>query len=87
MERSETDEIDRRSRLVSLVYEVLRDLKPPADATDSEILSVLSQAFLAKMTAPAEPAPPTAHEDRLSPMFLIPAGEKVDRRHYRRSSH
>jgi hypothetical protein len=34
------DEYNRRSRLVLLAYEVLRDLKIPDDATDMEMLSL-----------------------------------------------
>jgi hypothetical protein len=43
------DELERRSRLISLVYEVLRDMKSPADETTSmAMLSDLSRAFLDK---------------------------------------
>jgi hypothetical protein len=43
------DEFERRSRLVSLAYEVLRDMKSPSDeATTEVILSDLSRAFLEK---------------------------------------
>jgi hypothetical protein len=83
MQHSEDNEFDRRLRLVSLVYEVLRDLKIPVDATDSETLTILSRAFLAKMTALADPAPLMAREERLPPMFRKQA---IDRRH-RLSSH
>jgi hypothetical protein len=42
-------EFERRSRLVSLAYEVLRDMKSPSDeATTEVILSDLSRAFLEK---------------------------------------
>ena len=46
------NEIDRRSRLVSLAYEVLRDMKTPDDATDVEMLSLLSRAFSDRATVP-----------------------------------
>jgi hypothetical protein len=52
MSPSENLDFDRRSRLVSLVYEVLRDIKMPHDATDGERLSLLSQAFSDKAIAP-----------------------------------
>jgi hypothetical protein len=43
------DEFERRSRLVSLAYEVLRDMKSPSDeATVEVILSDLSRACLDK---------------------------------------
>jgi hypothetical protein len=46
----QNDEIERRSRLVSLVYDVLRDMETPASgATSTEVLSALSRAFLDKM--------------------------------------
>lgn len=46
------DEFERRSRLVSLAYEVLRDMEPPADEATTEVmLSALSQAFLDRATA------------------------------------
>ncbi len=45
------DEIERRSRLVLLVYEVLRDMEtPPEEATNTAVLSALSRAFLDKAT-------------------------------------
>jgi hypothetical protein len=45
------DEIERRSRLVLLVYEVLRDMETPAEeATNTAVLSALSRAFLDKAT-------------------------------------
>jgi hypothetical protein len=50
----QTDEIKRRSRLVLLVYEVLRDMETPAEeATNAAVLSALSRAFLEKATAQA----------------------------------
>jgi hypothetical protein len=45
------DEIERRSRLILLVYEVLRDMEAPAsEATNTAVLSALSRAFLDKAT-------------------------------------
>jgi hypothetical protein len=47
----QNDEIERRSRLVLLVYEVLRDMEAPAsEATNTAVLSALSRAFLDKAT-------------------------------------
>jgi hypothetical protein len=47
----QNDEIERRSRLVLLVYEVLRDMEAPAsEATNTAVLSTLSRAFLDKAT-------------------------------------
>jgi hypothetical protein len=49
---TQSDEYERRSRLVSLAYEVLREMKPPADdATSMAMCSYLSRAFLDKATA------------------------------------
>ena len=46
------DELQRRSRLISLAYEVLREMEPPADgATEVAMLSDLSRAFLDKAIA------------------------------------
>ena len=46
------DELERRSRLISLAYEVLRDMEPPADgATEMAMLSDLSRAFFEKAAA------------------------------------
>jgi hypothetical protein len=62
------DEYERRSRLVSLAYEVLRDMKTPADeATNMAMSSDLSRAFLDKATALAnlEPGAPTARALKL----------------------
>jgi hypothetical protein len=61
------NESDQSLRLVSLAYEVLRDMKTPDDdATDQEMLSLLSQAFFDKATALAklEPAAPAAPKER-----------------------
>jgi hypothetical protein len=50
----QSDEIERRCRLVSLVYEVLRDMETPAEeTTNTAILFALSRAFLEKATKPA----------------------------------
>jgi hypothetical protein len=50
----QNDEIKRRSRLVLLVYEVLREMETPAEeATNTAVLSALSRAFLEKATAQA----------------------------------
>jgi hypothetical protein len=78
MQNSENGEYDRRLRLVSLTYEVLRDLKFPADATDSETLSLLSQEFLARTAAPAQP--PVAHGDKPLFMFSVRAMGTLSRR-------
>jgi hypothetical protein len=49
---TQSGEFERRSRLVSLAYEVLREMKTPAgDATTMAMFSDLSQAFLDKATA------------------------------------
>ena len=46
------DEYERRSRLVSLAYEVLRDMKTPTDeATNMAMCSDLSRAFFDKAAA------------------------------------
>jgi hypothetical protein len=48
----QNDDVERRSRLVSLVYEVLQDMETPAeDATNTVVLLALSRAFLDKATA------------------------------------
>jgi hypothetical protein len=52
---NQSNDYDRRSRLVSLAYDVLRDMKVPVDATDEAMLSLLSRAFLAKAVAELEP--------------------------------
>jgi hypothetical protein len=58
-----SDELERRSRLISLVYEVLRDMKTPTvEATNIAMFSDLSRAFQNKATAlanleAAEPKP------------------------------
>ena len=48
----QNDEMKRRSRLVLLVYEVLRDMETPAEeATNTAVLSALSRAFSEKAAA------------------------------------
>jgi hypothetical protein len=49
------DDQERRLRLVKLAYEVLRDMKTPNDATDVEMLSLLSRAFSDRSTVPETP--------------------------------
>jgi hypothetical protein len=70
------DEIERRSRLVLLVYEVLRDMETPAEeATNTAVLSALSRAFLDratvldKATAPAKSEVAAPRERRNLGMF------------------
>jgi hypothetical protein len=47
----QNDDVERRSRLVSLVYEVLQDMETPAEeATNTAVLLALSRAFLDKAT-------------------------------------
>jgi hypothetical protein len=49
---SEKDDLGRRSRLISLVYEVLRDMKTPTEeATNIAMFSDLGRAFSDKATA------------------------------------
>jgi hypothetical protein len=65
-----SDEIERRSRLVLLVYEVLRDMEAPADeATNMEVFSALSRAFLDKAIAQGSRETPSRRERRESSMF------------------
>jgi hypothetical protein len=46
---TQSDELERRSWLISLVYDVLRDMKTPTEETTSmAVCSDLSRAFLAK---------------------------------------
>jgi hypothetical protein len=47
---TQSDEYERRSRLISLVYEVLRDMKTPTDDATS-MARDLSRAFSDKATA------------------------------------
>jgi hypothetical protein len=48
--RMQSDECERRFRQLSLAYEVMRDTKMPAKATDAERLSLLFRAFVDKAT-------------------------------------
>jgi hypothetical protein len=58
MGKLKTDDTERRLRLVSLAYEVLRDMKTPADGTtDEEMCSLLSQTFLEVMVPLEADAP------------------------------
>jgi hypothetical protein len=67
MQVSETEEYDRRLRLVLLIYEVLKNMETPSEgATDEEILSLLSRACLDEVTVSAKIAAPP------------PRGEAVD---------
>ena len=53
------DDFERRSRLISLVYEVLRDMETPAEgATEISTLSALSQAFAERAIAWQSSKPP-----------------------------
>jgi hypothetical protein len=70
------DEHERRSRLVTLAYEVLRDLKTPTDeATNMAICSDLSRAFFDKAAAlgilEVAAAPPPRRKAPLR-MFSVP---------------
>jgi hypothetical protein len=66
----QSDEIERRCRLVSLVYEVLRDMETPAEETTSTaVLSALSRAFLEKATAEATREAAAPAERRKLVMF------------------
>jgi hypothetical protein len=47
---AQSDDFERRSRLISLVYEVLRDMKTPTDEATS-MATDLSRAFSDKATA------------------------------------
>lgn len=52
MNTDSPDDFHRRSRLISLVYEVLRNMESPADgATESAMCSILSKAFADKAIA------------------------------------
>jgi hypothetical protein len=68
------DEIERRSRLVFLVYEVLRDIEAPAEEmTNTAVLSALSRAFLDKATAQAnrEAAAPKERSKERSKLVMF----------------
>lgn len=69
----QNDEIKRRSRLVLLVYDVLRDMATPAEeATNAEVFSALSQAFLDKATAQGNCEAAAPRESRKLSMFSRP---------------
>jgi hypothetical protein len=60
-----SDELERRSRLISLVYEVLRDMKTPTvEATNIAMFSDLSRAFQNKATAQANLEAAEPHEPK-----------------------
>jgi hypothetical protein len=63
---AQSDEYERRSRLISLVYEVLRDMNTPTDDATS-MARDLSRAFSDKANALAnlEPAAPKARQSKL----------------------
>ncbi len=68
----QNDEVERRSRLVSLVYEVLRDMETPAEeATNTTVLSALSRAFLDKATAQGNRRVDAPKERHKSVMFSM----------------
>jgi hypothetical protein len=68
------NEIERRSRLVLLVYEVLRDMETPAEgATNTAVLSALSRAFSDKATAEAKREAAAPRERGKLVMFSRPA--------------
>jgi hypothetical protein len=69
---TQKDEYERRSRLVSLAYGVLREMKTPADdATNRAMCSDLSRAFLEKATALAnvEAAAPRVRGPKPASMY------------------
>ena len=69
----QNDEIERRSRLVLLVYEVLRDMEAPAEEmTNTAVLSALSRAFLDKATAQANREAAAPKERSRLVMFSSP---------------
>jgi hypothetical protein len=79
IQNDEIDELERRSRLVSLVYEVLRDMKTPdSGATSIEVLSALSRAFsdkvvvLDKETTPANGGAAKTPVREIAMMFSTP---------------
>jgi hypothetical protein len=70
---AQSDDFERRSRLVSLVYEVLRDMEAPTDEAASMVF--LSRAFSDKATALAnlEAAAPKARRPKLpASMYSTP---------------
>jgi hypothetical protein len=73
--QTKMDEYERRSLLITLAYEVLRDMEAPAeDATDMTMLSDLSRAFFDKASVPAnvEAVTPRARRKAPSAHALIP---------------
>jgi hypothetical protein len=71
---AQSDEYERRSRLISLVYEVLRDMKTPRDDATS-MATDLSRAFSDKATALAnlKAAEPRVRERKLpASMYSTP---------------
>ncbi len=71
---AQSDDLERRSRLVSLVYEVLRDMKAPTDEAMS-MATALSRAFSDKATALAnlEAAAPKVRKPKLpASMYSTP---------------
>ena len=63
---AQSDDFERRSRLISLVYEVLRDMNTPTDDATS-MARDLYRAFSDKTTALAnlEPVEPRARQSKL----------------------
>jgi hypothetical protein len=84
--KKQGDEYERRSRLVSLAYEVLRDMESPTEGTTNmAMFSDLSRAFLDKATALAnvEDAAPSARGPKLpeSMYSIADARNSALRRH------
>ena len=64
---TQSDEYERRSRLVTLAYEVLRDMETPTDETTNvAVLTELSRACLEKATTLANLEPAAAPKARQS---------------------
>jgi hypothetical protein len=88
MDRPVKDESEQHLQLVSLVYEVLRDMKMPADdATDAEVLSLLSQAFFDRATALVEFEAAAPKEHGGEPTFMFSTENSVRMRALRRNDH
>ncbi len=71
----QSDEIERRSRLISLAYEVLRDMETPADeATNMTVFSALSRAFFDRATtlAALEAEAPRARRQSPTVVYSTP---------------
>jgi hypothetical protein len=67
LDPTQSDEYERRLWLVTLAYEVLRDMKTPTDeATNVAVLFALSRASLEKATTLANLEPATAPRARQS---------------------